>query len=192
MPILNGLSFIKQYITRPRTVGAVLPSSKYLADKMTQDINYANAKCIVEYGAGTGVFTQNLVAQRAPGTVLILFENNQEFYKLLAEKFAGVANLYITSDSAENVGKHLHQHGFTHADYIISGLPFASLPQAVSANIMAQTKAFLKPGGAFITFQYTMLKHDFIGQYFPNIAIKRELRNVPPAYVFNCTSTPPH
>jgi len=186
MPVLSGLSFLKQYITKPRTVGAVLPSSKYLADKMTQDIDFQNAHCVVEYGAGTGVFTDSILKLRNPATTVIIFENNEEFYTLLTEKYAKEENVHITSDSAEQVGEHLQKHNFTHADYIISGLPFASLPQVVSANIMAQTKKYLKQGGSFITFQYTMLKKDFIGQYFPNISIKREVRNVPPAHVFTC------
>jgi len=186
MPILSGLSFLKQYITKPRTVGAVLPSSKYLADKMMQGIDFTNAKCIVEYGAGTGVFTESLLKLRNPDTVLIIFENNEDFYSLLAEKYSNEANLYVINDSAEQVGVYLRNHSFAVADYIISGLPFASLPQAVSSSIMQETKKYLKPDGCFITFQYTMLKHDFISEYFADISITRELRNVPPAYVFCC------
>ncbi|MCL2405439.1 MAG: methyltransferase [Defluviitaleaceae bacterium] len=183
---MSGLSFIRQYITKPRTVGAVLPSSKFLADKMTSNIDFNNAQCIVEYGAGTGVFTENILKLRKPDTVVILFENNQQFYNLLNEKYANEANLYVVNDSAEHIGKYLQMHNVSVADYIISGLPFASLPQAVSANIMTQTKNFLRPGGSFITFQYTLLKRDFIKQYFANIAVTREIRNVPPAYVFCC------
>jgi len=186
MTVSSGLSFIKQYITKPRTVGAVLPSSKYLADKMTQDINFQGAKCIVEYGAGTGVFTDNLINKRQPDTVIIIFENNSDFYNVLCEKYSHESNLYVVNDSAEHIGRYLHKHGFESADYIISGLPFASLPPTISSKIMEQTKKYLKPGGSFITFQYTMLKKEFIGQYFQEIAIERELRNVPPAYVFCC------
>ena len=188
MPILSGLSFIKQYITKPRTVGAVLPSSKYLADKMTQNIDFNSAKCIVEYGAGTGVFTNNILKQRKPDTIVILFENNKEFFNQLNEKYTHEVNLYVVNDSAEQIGEYLQKHNIAVADYIVSGLPFASLPQAVSSKIMAQTKKYLRQGGSFITFQYTLLKKDFIGQYFLNIAITRELRNVPPAYVFCCTN----
>ena len=186
MPIKNRLSFIKQYITKPRTVGAVLPSSKYLADEMTGNINFNKAECIVEYGPGTGVFTDNIIKQKKSNTIVLLFENNLEFYNLLNDKYSDVANIYIINDSAEHVGKYLQHHDIDFADYVISGLPFASLPQEVSTKILRQTKEYLKPGGSFITFQYTLLKKDFIGQFFPNISIKREVKNVPPAYVFCC------
>jgi len=190
MPNKNGLSFIKQYVSKPRTVGAVLPSSKYLADKMTSDINFDKAKCIVEYGAGTGVFTDNIIKLKKPDTIVLLFENNPEFYNLLKEKYLSIANIHIINDSAEQVGEYLQQHNVDFADYVISGLPFASLPQEVSTKILHQTTKHLKPGGRFITFQYTLLKKDFIEQFFPKITIKREMRNMPPAYVFCCRVGP--
>jgi len=183
---MSGLSFIKQYLTKPRTVGAVWPSSKYLAAKMVRDINFQSADCIVEYGPGTGVFTDKLLKARKQGTMLILLEFNPEFCKLLQEKYQHERNLFIVNDSAENIEKYLSQNNIQQADYIISGLPFASLPLEVSTRILQQTKKFLKPGGRFITFQYTKIRKDFIAQYFSEIDIKRELRNIPPAYVFSC------
>lgn len=52
---MYGLSFIKQYITKPRNVGAILPSSKYLANKMIENIDFETANYIVEYGPGTDI-----------------------------------------------------------------------------------------------------------------------------------------
>lgn len=53
-------SFIYQYIVNPKTVGAILPSSRYLCNKMIKEINFKDAKYIVEYGPGTGVITLNI------------------------------------------------------------------------------------------------------------------------------------
>jgi len=72
-------------------------------------------------------------------------------------------------------------------DYIVSGLPFASLPKDVSSNILKETQKYLNEEGKFITFQYTLLKKDFIKKYFNEVSIKREVRNVPPAYVICCS-----
>jgi phospholipid N-methyltransferase len=55
---LEGFLFLKQYIKNPRMIGAVLPSSRNLARKMIEDIDFEKAECIVEYGPGTGVFTK--------------------------------------------------------------------------------------------------------------------------------------
>jgi len=183
---MTSLSFLLQYITRPRTVGAILPSSKYLAAKMVKNIDFENAACIAEYGPGTGVFTQEILRKRSPGTLVLLFEKNEIFCRLLEEKYGKNPNLHIINDSAENIGRYLSSHNLTHVDCIISGLPFASIPQEVSENILAQTKCHLKPGGLFVTFQYTLFKKDFLMRFFPKIEIAREIRNIPPAYVFCC------
>ncbi|MCL2528509.1 MAG: methyltransferase [Defluviitaleaceae bacterium] len=183
---MSGLSFIKQYITKPRTVGAIWPSSKYLAAGMVKDIDFNNARCIVEYGPGTGVFTEKILEARHSDTLVILLEYNIEFCKLLQEKYKHEKNLVIARDSAENIEKYLLQHSIQEVDYIISGLPFASLPQEVSGRILQQTQQYLKTNGRFITFQYTKLKVGLIGEYFSRIDMKRVLRNVPPAYVLSC------
>ncbi|MCL2839899.1 MAG: methyltransferase domain-containing protein [Defluviitaleaceae bacterium] len=183
---MNRLAFLLRYIFKPRTVGAVLPSSHFLASKMVRGIDFDNAEFIAEYGPGTGVFTDMLLSNRKANTQLLLIENDESFCEILRKKYKNVPNLHIANDSAENIAKYLAEHSITHADYIISGLPFASLPQNVSINILEQAKRHLKPNGAFITFQYTLLKKDFIGGFFKNISITRELRNVPPAYVLHC------
>ncbi|PKR86808.1 class I SAM-dependent methyltransferase [Heyndrickxia camelliae] len=180
--------FFFQYIVNPRTVGAILPSSKFLGSKMVEKINFKNAKYIVEYGPGTGVFTERLLEKRNPMTIILLVENNKEFYLLLKEKFKEEKNLFIVNGSAENIGKYLKDYRIPYADYVISGLPFASLPKNVSIQILINTTKILKKDGEFITFQYTKFKKVFIEQFFTKIDVKREIRNLPPAYVFNCSS----
>ena len=49
--------FLREYLSAPNTVGALAPSSRHLAASMTASIDFGQAHCIVEYGAGTGVFT---------------------------------------------------------------------------------------------------------------------------------------
>ncbi|MCT4595453.1 MAG: SAM-dependent methyltransferase [Anaeromicrobium sp.] len=183
---MKRLSFILQYILKPKTVGAILPSSTYLANRMMEGIDFHNARYIVEYGPGTGVFTDKLLKRRTKDTLIILLEYNHEFYLTLKEKYKNEENLYIINDSAENIDIHLKKHDIPYVDYVISGLPFASLPEKVSSEILAKTKLVLRKGGKFTTFQYTLFKKDFISMFFKNIHIERELINMPPAYVFIC------
>ncbi|WP_216831492.1 class I SAM-dependent methyltransferase [Alkalihalobacterium elongatum] len=184
---MKRFSFLFQYIVNPKTVGAILPSSRFLGDKMVEQIDFNKAKYIVEYGPGTGVFTEKLLKKRNPKTIILLVENNQEFYSLLREKFRREKNLLIVQGSAEHIDLHLRKHSIPYADYVISGLPFASLPKQVSYKILLNTSKILDKEGQFITFQYTKFKKAFIEQFFGKIDVKRELRNFPPAFVFNCS-----
>jgi len=167
-------------------VGAVSPSSRYLANKMVEGVDFSDTRCIVEFGAGTGVFTEKILQLRTPGTVVVVFEQNETFCRDLNEKFSGEENLYILNESAVKLGMHLQQLGFECADVIISGLPFASLPVEVGEGILKEARRWLRPDGRFVTFQYTLFKKGFIEKYFYDIEIVRELRNVPPAYVLRC------
>lgn len=183
---MDGISFIKQYIKKPGTVGAILPSSKYLADKMVETIDFKSANHIMEYGPGTGVFTDKILEVRKSDTIILLFETDEVFYNLLQEKYKNEPNLYIINDSAEHIGKYMARYHIPWVDYIVSGLPFTSLPQTISKNILQQTQLHLRQDGRFILFQYTLFKKKLIEQYFNTIEITRELRNMPPAYVFSC------
>ncbi|MDE6539602.1 MAG: SAM-dependent methyltransferase, partial [Ruminococcus sp.] len=72
---------------------------------------------------------------------------------------------------------------FKHADYIISGLPFTSLPTKISGNIMKATKKAVGNNGKFITFQYSLVKKKFFEKYFRMSGLLHEFKNLPPAYV---------
>lgn len=184
---MEWLSFLKQYIQGPRWIGAIAPSSKYLAAKMVKDIAFDRASCIVEYGPGTGVFTEILLANMQPGTVLILIDNNACFCHMLRKKYGHLQNVHIVHDSAVHVDQHIQQYGLDKVDYIVSGLPFASLPAEVSLDILAKTRQYLKQDGRFITFQYTLIKRGLFKQFFENVSMTRVYRNLPPAYVFSCS-----
>ena len=185
---MSAIKFMLQYLTKPRSVGAVLPSSKYLARKMVLQVDFENAACIVEYGPGTGVFTDEMLGRRKPGTHLLLLERNPEFARKLAKKYENTQNLTVINDTAEQIGKYLNMYSIQKADYILSGLPFASMPQEVSENILRETKKYLRDGGKFVTFQYTLFRKGFFSKHFGEISITHEIRNIPPAYVLCCSA----
>ncbi|MGG7178363.1 class I SAM-dependent methyltransferase [Clostridium paraputrificum] len=180
--------FLRQYILHPRTTGAILPSSKRLACKMIGNIDFNKCNCIVEFGPGTGVFTEEILKRRNKNTKIILIEYNEEFYKILRSKYQGIDNVYVVNDSAENIDYYIDKYDINNVNYIVSGLPFASLPNEMTATILEKTKSILGNRGVFITFQYTKLKIAVINNYFKKIKAKKELFNIPPAYVFNCTN----
>lgn len=181
-----ALSFLSEYATNPRTVGAVFPSSKRLAQKIMGNIDFGNCQCIVEYGPGTGVFTDELIIRRQKETTLLLVEYNTEFYKYLKERYCNIENLIIINGSAENIDIYLNNHNIKSVDYIVSGLPFASLEKTMANKILQKSKDILGEDGKFIAFQYTLFKKGFIEHYFKSIKIEKEHLNIPPAYVFTC------
>lgn len=175
--------FIWEYIKSPAKVGAFAPSSKRLAKKMVASIDFESCKCIVEFGPGTGVFTDEVIARKREDTVLILIEQNEEFWARLVLRYANKKNVHVVHGDAARVAQYLVQYGQEKADYIVSGLPFTSLPKKVSQSIFAATKKVIGNSGKFITFQYTMLKKNMFLQWFQLENTRYELWNFPPAFV---------
>ena len=184
---MNAFRFIQQYIKHPRFVGAMIPSSKQLAKQMVAPICFEEAACIIEYGPGTGVFTEEIIKNKHPETILLVIEVNESFYRILKEKYKHMDKVYIVHGSAEDVAQIKEQYTISKVDYIVSGLPFTSIPLIIFRNILKQTNKVLTEEGKFIKFQYSKVKQKFFRTFFDNIQIKKVYWNVPPAYVFTCS-----
>ncbi|WP_318614537.1 class I SAM-dependent methyltransferase [Sporosarcina sp. YIM B06819] len=180
------LKFLKEYIKHPRNTGAIAASTSQLAKGMVNGIDFGKANCIVEIGPGTGAFTKEIVKRKQPGTLLLLIEINEVFSAVLQERYKHDPSIQVINGSAEHIESYLKSSNIGEIDYCVSGLPFASLPAKVSANILKNVMELLKPGGQFITFQYSLVKLTFIKEYFSQIDVEKVWFNLPPAYVLSC------
>ena len=71
--------------------------------------------------------------------------------------------------SAADVRQIIADCGFEHADYILSGLPFSTLPPGVGPKIAEETAAALRPGGAFLVYQFSPKVREFMAPHFERI-----------------------
>ncbi|SNC60482.1 Phospholipid N-methyltransferase [Hymenobacter gelipurpurascens] len=182
-------SFLEEFFRNPATVGSLVPSSQALTDKVLEPIDFATAHCIVEYGPGTGVFTDVLMRRRKAGTAIVLIEVNRRFYQLLHQRYAGHADVHIVHGSADRTGEYLQKLGLPQPDYVVCGLPFSSLPRRLGWRILEHTKNLLTPSGKLILFQYSLRNKKLFGKFFEQFAETRVLQNVPPAYVLEYRPT---
>lgn len=175
--------FLRGFIRHPVMVGSVIPSSKVLIDKMLDPVDWANTKLFVEYGPGVGTFTQHILDRLAPDATLIAIDTNPDFVAYLDGKFTD-SRLDAVAGSAANVRTIMADRGFEEADYILSGLPFSTLPPGVGPRIAAETAGALRSGGAFLVYQFSPKVRQFIAPHFDRIDKGFEWRNVPPATLF--------
>ena len=175
--------FLRGFIKHPVMVGSVIPSSKQLIDKMLEPVDWANCKLFVEYGPGVGTFTDHLLQRMAPDATLIAIDTNADFTRYLRRKFAD-SRLFAVTGSAADVRQIIADCGFEKADYILSGLPFSTLPAGVGPKIAEETAAALRPDGAFLVYQFSPKVREFIAPHFDRIDRGFEWINVPPAHLF--------
>jgi len=76
---VNGWEFLKHYVQAPARTGAVAASSEALAEMITGRARLADARCVVELGPGTGVFTEKILARIKAGTIFFAMEINPTF-----------------------------------------------------------------------------------------------------------------
>lgn len=174
--------FFKEFIKNTKQIGSIVPSSRFLAKAISTKINYQTANIIVELGAGTGVFTENLIENLDSNTRLFIFETNPSFYKTLCQKFLNKRNVYIINDCAENLNAILALYGVKKVDYIVSGLPFLNFSQNIRTLILQNIYECLD--GEFILFQYTTFLEKELTDFFTIKTMEKVYLNFPPAIIY--------
>ena len=175
--------FLRGFLKNPVMVGSVIPSSKVLIDKMLGPVRWDEVKLFVEYGPGVGTFTRPVLGRLPADAKLIAIDTNADFIDYLKKDIAD-DRLIAVAGSAADVQKIIAAHGFDHADYILSGLPFSTLPPGVGDSIGEATAKAIRGGGAFLVYQFSPKVRDFIAPYFERIERGFEWINVPPATLF--------
>jgi phospholipid N-methyltransferase len=175
--------FFRGFLKHPVMVGSIIPSSAKLIDRMLTPVDWAKTKLFVEYGPGVGTFTRPILERLAPDATLVTIDTNPDFCDYLKRSITD-SRLQIVNGSASDVGEILTELGFGQADYIISGLPFSTLPPGVGPAIAKATAETLKPGGAFLVYQFRPSVRDIIAPYFERVDHAFEFWNVPPAQLW--------
>lgn len=179
------ISFFKQAIKTLKTSGALFPSSKFLSNRMIDNIDYSSSKIIVEFGAANGNITKLILPKLSKEATLIVFEINENFYQNLLK--IEHKQLVVLNKSAEDVIPELKKLGFSSADVVISSLPLTVLPKELSRNILKNANDILKSKGIFNQFQYSLQYLKPLKTIFNrNIKLEMEFLNFPPAFVYKC------
>jgi phospholipid N-methyltransferase len=176
-------NFLRGFIKNPVMVGSIIPSSRVLIDKMLEPVDWATTKLFVEYGPGVGTFTKPVLDRLAPDATLVTIDTNADFTNYLRELIDDPRLVAVTG-SAADVEKILADRNLGSADYVLSGLPFSTLPPGIGDDIAEATAKVIRPGGAFLVYQFSPKVHDFIKPHFAPIQRGFEWINVPPATLF--------
>ena len=176
------MGYVKTFLD-DRSIGSVTPSSRYLIDRMVKASELDDAKVIVEYGPAEGVITKVILRKMRPDAKLIAVEYNEGFYAGLCERVKDPRFVPVRGDVRE-IDQILAAHGVTKVDRIISGVPFALFSGRERHEILTKTSSHLNPGGRFVAFGYTTHLIPMLKDYFSDVDIQFEVRNLPPSFIF--------
>ncbi len=191
----ENIEFLQAFIKNPLKVGAIAPSSPELARQMLDGIEPSEDSIILELGVGTGAVTR-FIREIIPNNDCYLgIELDKKLVGCLRKEFEGMNFVRGNACKAEAIHR---RSRLGKVGYIVSSLPFVSLPGEVSGMIFSEIEKFMEAGCIFRTFQYAH------GYYLPSAIKMREymrnrygvskrspliVRNVPPAYTLTWSSS---
>jgi len=168
-----SLRFIWQFLRHPTQVGTLTQSSRTLAEKMAEQIDGSSE--VIEFGAGTGPVTQEILKRLPKNGRLTCFEINPKFCRDLER--INDPRLKVINDDAGNCERYVDN-----LDCIVSGLPLVCFTESKQQEILAITSKSKK----YIQLQYTPLLGKKMRAYFPQVELKFVPQNLPPAFIYVC------
>ncbi|MFN2555279.1 MAG: class I SAM-dependent methyltransferase [Nitriliruptorales bacterium] len=178
----ESVRFFGSFLAHPLRVGAVLPTSQRTVRLMLDMANLPAARRVAEFGAGTGVYTTEILKRVGPQAHVVAFEIDPSLAADLSARIED-PRLQIVTDSAERAGEYLAGKKM---DVVVSSLPFTSMSKQIRRAILDQATRILRDDGVMLVIQYsTVLRRD-LQRRFASVRRSISLFNVPPAFLFAC------
>jgi len=175
--------FLEGFLKHPVMVGSIIPSSRFTIAKMLAPVRWDECRLFVEYGPGVGTFCRPVLERLRRDGRLIVIDTNPLYIDYLRSVISD-SRFTAVLGSAADVEEIVRAHGYDHADYVLSGLPFSTLPDGIGPAIAAATHRVLRPGGAFLVYQFSARARDFMARHFRHIDEGFEPLNVLPCRLF--------
>ncbi|OEF95608.1 class I SAM-dependent methyltransferase [Desulfuribacillus alkaliarsenatis] len=175
-------TFLYKFIKKPKQIGSITPSSRYLVRKMLETVDFNKTNSVVELGAGTGVITQEIYNSKKSDTDFYIFEYDDEMRAVLK-------NIYKTAaycKDAYELKDTLSSYGASEVDCIISCLPLATFSETGRQAIMEQVIESLSDDGIFVAYQYSLQMKQLLSKNFSKVTIQFVPLNIPPAFIYIC------
>lgn len=176
----DELRFLRGALARPRSVGAIAPSSPALARAIAAQIDPILPGNVLELGPGTGVITQAIVAMGVLPERLVMIEYDPHFANLLADRFIRAR---VVQGDAYDLEATLGPAQEPYAA-VVSGLPLLNQPPEKRKSLIESALDRLLPGAPFVQFSYGF-KPPVLGTLKSPVQLGAFVwRNLPPARVW--------
>ncbi len=178
----DEVRFIRSWIERPLSIGAVTPSGKVLARAMARYVDPTSSGPVVELGPGTGPVTEALVEAGVSPSRLVLVEFDPSFCRILQARYPEAT---LVQGDAYSLRRLLETLLMQPAAAVVSGLPLVTKPIRERWRLIRDAFDLMVPGAPFVQFTYSVaspLPKRLGG--FTAEASERIWMNLPPARVW--------
>ena len=181
--ILNGrFAFFQEFLKHPLQIGSIIPSSRFLEQRVLKAADVTTASTIIELGPGTGGTTRAILREMPQHARLLSIEINPHFYSMLSnisdDRF--IAHL----GSASELLDIMHMYDLNSPDAVISGIPFSTINRDTGSRILSAIESVLGPHGRFVAYQVSDRVAQLCQPYFGKEQMSMELLNIPPMRIY--------
>jgi phospholipid N-methyltransferase len=74
----SRLLFAREFLKHPILLGSFVPSSRFLVHRLLRQVDWAEARTVIEYGPGVGAFTAEILKRMRHGATLVAIETSAE------------------------------------------------------------------------------------------------------------------
>ena len=145
--------FFTRWLKAPHRIGAVAPSSRFLARAMATQVDLRRAGPVIELGGGTGSVTKALLEAGLPVDRLIVIERDVRLYKMLRRRFP---QLRIVLGDARHLVELLRPLGIDAVSAVVSSLPLVSMSKTMRRQIINPICCLLGEAGRLIKYTYSL------------------------------------
>jgi len=181
--IQESAFFLKNAILKPKQVAYFFPSGGSLIHAIAKKSELSKHKHIVELGPGTGGTTKGILSEMNHDAKLCAVEINKDFVDFMS-KTIDDKRLIVCHDAAQNLKKIIQKQGWKHADLVISGMPFTTLPKHIAKEIIQSIYDSIKPGGMFVAYQLRDRVGKLATPIFGESVSHWEFKNFPPMRIY--------
>ncbi len=150
----DEMQFIRTWMEKPISTGAVMPSSRALARAMARYVDPNSTGPVIELGPGTGPVTEALVRHGVDPARLVLVEFNPDFCRLLRTRYPAAT---VVQGDAYRLRRLLENYVDEPAAAVVSGLPLVTKPLRTRLRLISDAMTLLAEGAPFVQFTYAML-----------------------------------
>lgn len=150
--VKEGELFFRQWLRSPKSMGSIIPSSRYLARAIAEEVAWRPGQHIVELGGGTGAITQGLIDRGIPRDRLVVIELERPLYEHLRLRLPGAT---VIQGDATKLDEILARHDITDVGTVISGLPMVGMPFPFQRAIIDQAFRVQRPGSFVLQYSYS-------------------------------------
>lgn len=162
-----------------RTTGAVYETSHAAEREICSKLN-GQTQVVLEFGAGHGNITREILKRLDDDVRLIAFEVNPEFCKIIQERIDD-RRLLVVNDSASNFQRYVT----VPVDAIISSIPLTLISKQTGIDIISNSYQALRKGGYFSQVLYSRWHLSKFKRFFQRCSYVL-LPNLPPEFVYHC------